>query len=295
MDNRAVEDNVRIVRDHYNRFFDMLDRNKTLSAAGWEQRPPIVNLGFWARGAKTSREAQEHFVHELATCLPALKGKQVLDVGCGLGGPATILAGDYGAQVDGITIVEQQVKWARNYIGGNKLQDRVRVHLGSAMDIPFHAESFDVAFSLEAAHCFIDKPRFLAEVWRVLRPGGTFLLTDIIGCSGLPLLRWQPALKLYLATRSEWAKMIRSVGFTIEKEHLIGSSVYPGFRASADQTAGERRQAIFNRICSDGAWPPIRQLRRLQAWAVEFAYCRSVLKLGSRLKLREYVLFVAHK
>src|SRR5215470_17596199 len=127
MKNRTVEDNIRIVRDHYNRFFEILDRDKSFSALGWNRRPPIVNLGYWARGATTSREAQEHFVHELASRLPALKGARVLDVGCGLAGPATILASDYGAEVDGITIVEQQLVWARKYIEGNGLQDRVRV------------------------------------------------------------------------------------------------------------------------------------------------------------------------
>lgn len=120
----------------------------------------------------------------------------MLDAGCGLAGPAALLVCDYRAQIDGINIVEQQLRWARKYIQGNGLGDRIRVSVASAMDIPFTNESFDVVFSLEAAHCFIDKRRFLEEAHRVLRPGGTLLLADITATTHLPLTRWQPALKL---------------------------------------------------------------------------------------------------
>ncbi len=292
---RTIDTNIRNIRDHYNQYFDLLDREKTLSAAGWNQPPPIMNIGYWGRGATTSREAQIQFVHELALRAPSLKDIRVLDVGCGLTGPASILAREYGAEVDGLNIVEQQVVWARKYVAGNGLQDRVRVHLASAMDIPFPDESVDVVFSLEAAHCFIDKPRFLAEARRVLRPDGKLLLADITATSHVPFLRWQPALKLNLVTAADWRRMIEAGGFALEQEELIGHSVYPGFRRWADRTAGERRRTILSRICKNDASLPVRSLKQLQAWALEYVRCRSVLKIGSWLKLRQYVLFVASK
>ena len=290
----TVDKNVETVRDHYNRLFDLLDRGTSYSDSGWNQRPPIVNLGYWSHGATEAREAQIAFVRELASRLPDLKGLRVLDVGCGLCGPAVILAADYGAKVECININEQQVKWARQFIAGNGLEDKVQVRVASAMDIPFRNQ-FDVVFCLESAHCYIDKPRFLSGALAALRTGGKLVLADITGTSHFALFVYQPALKLNLVTADDWRSMIEKTGFTLESLMSVGSSVYPGYRRWLNRTSGERRARIFNKICPNGATFPFRQMRQLQAWALEFALCRSVLPLLSWLKLRDYVVIVARK
>ncbi|MGH9563103.1 MAG: SAM-dependent methyltransferase, partial [Terracidiphilus sp.] len=93
----SARQNVASVRNHYNLLFRLLDRETTYLSSGWNQRPPIVNLGYWSSGVTEARDAQVNFVRQLASRLPELKGRRVLDVGCGLCGPAAILAADYGA------------------------------------------------------------------------------------------------------------------------------------------------------------------------------------------------------
>ncbi|HEV3330987.1 MAG TPA: methyltransferase domain-containing protein [Bryobacteraceae bacterium] len=291
----AIESNIRTVREHYDSLFNLVDRSRMFEAEGFTKRPPIVNMGYWSRGAKTAREAQEQFVRELASRAGSLKGKRILDAGCGLGGPATILACDYGAAVDGVNIVAQQVHWARRFADGNGVSGRVRVHLASAMDLPFPDHSFDFVFCLEAAHCFIDKPRFLRECHRVLRAGGRMLFADIVGTSHLPVVNWQPALRLNLVTASDWAKMFEAAGFSVEEKTMVGNSVYPGCRWWAAQTAAAKRKAIFNKSCKPDAAAPIRMLTKARASIQEFLYFRSVLMVMSRLKLRDFALFVASK
>jgi O-methyltransferase StaMB len=290
-----VEANIRAVREHYDALFSLVDRARMYEAGGFAGRPPIINMGYWLRGAKTAREAQEQFVHELASRAGELHGRQVLDVGCGVGGPAAILACEYGARVDGVNIVEQQVEWARRFIEANRMADKVRVHLASAMDLPFRDGSFDLVFCLEAAHCFADKPRFLRESHRVLRDGGILLLADIVGTCRLPLVNCQPALKLDLVTASNWTKMLASAGFTIQEKGMIGDAVYPGCRWWAKQTAPEKRKAIFEKSCRPDSPAPVRKLMAMRASLLEFLYFRSVLMLLSRLRLRDFVLFVARK
>jgi ubiquinone/menaquinone biosynthesis C-methylase UbiE len=252
-------------------------------------------MGYWLYGAKTAREAQEQFVRELAVRVPNLEGKRVLDVGCGLAGPATLLACDYGAQVDGVNIVPRQVEWALRFINGNRISDKVRIHLASAMDLPFPDQYFDVVFCLEAAHCFIDKLRFLREAHRVLRGAGKLVLADIVGTIHLPLVNWQPALKLNLITTSDWEKMLRATGFVIEEKKMVGNAVYPGCRWWAAQTSTEKRRAIYAKSCRADAHPCVKKLMKLRAAIMEFLYCRSVLLILSRLRLREFVLLDAHK
>jgi 27-O-demethylrifamycin SV methyltransferase len=293
--NVDIENNARSVRSHYNRFFQVLDRDRSIPQEGWENRPPIINLGYWSHGAKSARDAQVAFVQELAAQLAPLQERRVLDVGCGLAGPATILAADYGAYVDAVNINEQQVAWARQFIEGNRLQDRVRVHVGNAMELPFPDETFDAVFCLEAAHCFIQKARFLSEVRRVLRPGGKMVLADITSTTRLPLLRWLPALKLNLLTAADWQTLFQSSGLAVEHQEFIGKAVYPGYRRWLKKSAGVRRCAIFNKICPPGAGPLVRGAKRAQAWAQEFMLCRSFLRILSWLKLREYVLYVVRK
>jgi cyclopropane fatty-acyl-phospholipid synthase-like methyltransferase len=292
---RTIEANIRTVREHYDSLFSLVDRSGMYEAGGFRERPPIVNMGFWLRGAKTARQAQEQFVHELASRAGSLEGKHVLDAGCGLGGPATLLACNHGALVDGVNIVEQQVRWAHRFADGNQTKSKVRVHLASAMDLPFVDASFDVVFCLEAAHCFVDKPRFLRECHRVLRPSGRIVFADIVGTSHLPLVNWQPALNLNLITASDWEKLFLAAGFSVIEKTSIGNAVYPGCRWWARQTAGERREAIFKKSCKPNAPVPVRKLMRTRAAILEFLYFRSVLMLMSRLKLRDFALFAASK
>lgn len=291
----SIDDNIATVRDHYDRLFDLVDRARTYSAEGFRQRPPIVNMGYWLHNPQTARAAQEQFVRELAARIPDLNGKRVVDVGCGLAGPAILLACDYGAEVDGVNIVARQVDWAGRYIEGNGVSDKVRVHLASAMDLPFPEGSFDVVFCLEAAHCFGDKWRFLREAHRVLRGGGKLVLADIVGTTHLPLVNWQPALKLNLVTAADWKRMLAATGFAVEELKMVGKAVYPGCRWWAAQTAAEKRQAIFAKSCPPDAPPFVRKLMTLRARFLELLYFRSVLLLLSRLRLREFVLVSACK
>jgi len=229
----------------------------------------LINLGYWP-GAKEIGEAQIALVHLLAGCAPDLAGARVLDVGSGLAGAAIILASHYGAQVDCLNVVEQQVFWSKEMVRMHGLENRVRVHVGSACDMPFADGAFDVVFCLEAAHCFADKPRFLAESRRVLRPGGRLLMADAVATSQNYLLRWEWLAQLPLVTWSDWRGFILASGLDLEEERSITGEVYPGFMQWLD-----REQ------------PRDRLLRRLirRAWLKESGWRRRVGSLA-RLPLQ---------
>lgn len=75
----AIEANIRTLREHYDSLFNLVDRSGLYEAGGFTDRPPIVNMGYWRRGAKTARQAQEQFVHELASRAGSVQEKRVLD------------------------------------------------------------------------------------------------------------------------------------------------------------------------------------------------------------------------
>lgn len=244
-----------------------LDPKHRWSVANYRGRPLLlINLGYWP-GAKEIDEAQVALVHLLAGCAPDLTGARVLDVGSGLAGAAIILASHYGAQVDCLNVVQQQVIWSKELIRMHGLEDRVRVHLGSACDMPFADNAFDVVFCLEAAHCFADKPRFLAECRRVLRPGGRLLMADAVATSQNYLLRWEWLAQLPLVTWTDWRGFILASGLSLEEERSIAREVYPGFMQWLDRAQPRERilRGMIRRawLEESGWWRRVGRLARL--------------------------------
>ena len=103
------------------------------------------------------------------------KGSRILDVGCGIGGSARILAKYYDFNVTGITISPAQVKRARELTPSG-----INCHfqLMDALDLKFEDGSFDAVWSVEAGAHMNDKTKFANEMLRTLRPGGYLALAD---------------------------------------------------------------------------------------------------------------------
>jgi MPBQ/MSBQ methyltransferase len=125
------------------------------------------------------RQAKAAFVHELVRWsgldrLPA--GSRVLDVGCGIGGSARILARDYGLDVLGISISPAQIARAQALTPASLPHCRFQVM--DALDLEVASGAFDAVWSVEACPHMPDKQRYADELLRVLRPGGRLAVAD---------------------------------------------------------------------------------------------------------------------
>jgi len=139
-----------------------------------------VHLGHYGNppGRRDFRAAKVDFVHELVRWsgldqLPP--GSRVLDVGCGIGGSARILARDYGFDVLGISISPGQIARAQA-LTPQGLSCRFAVMDALALALPDAA--FDAVWSVEAGPHMPDKQRYADELLRVLRPGGCLAVAD---------------------------------------------------------------------------------------------------------------------
>jgi MPBQ/MSBQ methyltransferase len=129
-------------------------------------------------GSVDFRRAKEDFVHRLVAWrgldqLP--RSSRLLDVGCGIGGSARILARDYGFDVLGISISEAQIARARA-LTPEGLSCRFAVMDALALDLP--DAGFDAVWSVEASPHMPDKQRYADELLRVLKPGGRLAVAD---------------------------------------------------------------------------------------------------------------------
>ena len=110
----------------------------------------------------------------LGDALGLKPGMNVLDVGCGVGGPLRSLAQKYGSTITGLNISEYQLSKCEEYNKESAVDDLCHVLLGDFMAIPADDQSFDAVYHIEAiAHAPV-KETVYAEIFRILKPGGVF-------------------------------------------------------------------------------------------------------------------------
>ena len=131
-----------------------------------------------------------------------IRDKTVLEIGSGLGGSAVALAANHGPdRVISIDIQKEQIERAARLAKTRRLSDSVEFRLVDPGPLPFDDESFDVVFSMGTLVQIPDKPALFADIFRVLRPGGTLAAND--------WLRYRP-----LPLSEELVSFIESVGLT---------------------------------------------------------------------------------
>lgn len=104
----------------------------------------------------------------------------VLDIGCGMGGTARLVAESAGCRVTGIDLTSEFVATGNELSKWVGLDERITLHQGSALDMPFEDAAFDGAIMLHVGMNIADKAALFSEVARVLRPGAVFGVFDVM-------------------------------------------------------------------------------------------------------------------
>jgi len=125
-------------------------------------------------------EKDRYFIqlyHHVASAVD-MEGKKVLEVGSGRGGGAS-----YVARIlkPGYMIGMDYSANAVNFSNKNNAQDNLSFVEGDAENLPFEDESYDVVMNVESSHCYGNMQQFVNEVFRVLKPGGSFSWVDLRG------------------------------------------------------------------------------------------------------------------
>jgi SAM-dependent methyltransferase len=149
-----------------------------------------------------------------------LAGRPVLDVGCGRGGTARLMAEEFGAVVTGVDLSPEAIAFCRR----SHHHPNLRFEVGDAEQLPVGDRTFDVVTNVESSHTYPNLRSFYAEVARVLKTGATFLYTDL-----LPVQRWM-----------EVRALLPPLGLVIQDDRHIT----PNVLASCDEVAATRAQAF---------------------------------------------------
>jgi ubiquinone/menaquinone biosynthesis C-methylase UbiE len=130
-------------------------------------------------GGRESTEA-------LAAFMELRPGMHLLDLGCGIGGPARYFA-ERGCRVTGIDLTEEFLRVAENLTRRLKLDHSITFRQASALELPFESGTFDGAYQIHVGMNLADKAGVFREVARVLKPGSRFAIFDLMRSGEGPL------------------------------------------------------------------------------------------------------------
>ena len=153
---------------------------------------------------------------ELAGAAGLESGSRVLDLGCGIGGPARYLAATFGCQVTGLDLSPGFIDAGTYLTARCGLSDRVTFQAGDALHLPFEDGAFDAVFLQHVAMNVEDRAALYGEVHRVLVPGGRFATYDVIVGVGevvYPVPWARDASTSFLLSEAETRTALEDAGF----------------------------------------------------------------------------------
>lgn len=173
------------VAQHYAREGELTDRILSALTAAGKDLDRLTAEDFSPYDQFHSRGHQA--TAELAQLLNPQPGQTVLDLGCGIGGPARWLATQRGCRVVGLDLTEVYCRTAHELSLRAGLARQTAFVCADALALPFDSGGFEMIWTQHAAMNIADKARLYREVARVLKPGGRFGLYDVMaGPAGAP-------------------------------------------------------------------------------------------------------------
>ena len=223
-----------------------------------------LNLGYW-KTALTIDEACAALAALVAEAARMGPDDDVVDVGFGFADQDLLWMERFAPRhITGLNVTSMQVRLARQRVKRRGMADRITLIEGSATAMPLPDACCDIVTAVECAFHFHTREDFLAEAFRVLRPGGRLVLADVIRAAP-EADRWRQRVQDFTwrqfaqkfavpaanaDERAPYAKKLRAAGFETVDVTPIGDLVFPGWH----RALGEDR-ALFARLPLAGRLP----------------------------------------
>ena len=160
-----------------------------------------------------------------------LEGKKVLEVGCGNGIQAIYVMKKYKpAEIIGIDLNENNIRIAKEEALKQGIEN-VKFYIDNAHTLSMIEDnSVDIVMNIESAFHYPDKEQFIKQIYRVLKPGGKFVIADIIKKYDEKRRKgfWKRRMHFHHGSETEYRKMIEDANFKLNfvediTDHVIES------------------------------------------------------------------------
>lgn len=188
-------------------------------------------------------ESQELLLRELALAVgEPLRGRQVLDVGCGLGGGSLYWAAEHHARVTAITIAPSHVPWVHHFASTLGVADRVTAMVCDALEVP-GKERFDLAVAVESS-CYLPRREWFRKLSTLLKPGGLVAIADCF--LGRPELAapFDRYWRTRIGTVEEYFRAASAAGLELEIHQDISGRAVNFWTLTLDMQMREREEAL---------------------------------------------------
>jgi 2-polyprenyl-3-methyl-5-hydroxy-6-metoxy-1,4-benzoquinol methylase len=127
-------------------------------------------------------ETEEELLNYIAQGAQLKDGQQILDAGCGFGGPSSFFAERFNSKIEAITLSKSQVTEVELSIQKNKLKEKLNVKLGDFHELPeyYQESTFDRVLFLESLGHAESVKKVIQGVFKVLKPGGLLYIKDFV-------------------------------------------------------------------------------------------------------------------
>ncbi|MEQ8507166.1 MAG: methyltransferase domain-containing protein [Rhodospirillales bacterium] len=160
---------------------------------------------------------------EMIERLQPQAGQTIIDIGCGIGGPARYIAAITEAKVTGIDLTPEFIAVASTLADMTGLGDAASFQVGDALNLPFDDASFDGGYTQNVSMSVPDKARFFAEAARVLKPGARFIAGEIAQGPGGDVIYpvpWAMTAEIsHLTAPDETVAILEGAGFQVRDVH----------------------------------------------------------------------------
>lgn len=220
---------------------------------------------------------------DLAAAMDVRAGMRLLDVGCGIGGPARYFATEHACKVAGIDVTEEFVRAAEELTRAVGMDHEAEFRHASAMELPFEAGTFDGAYLIHVGMNIADKAGVFREVRRVVKGGGSFAVFDVMRTADGPLrypAPWAATEETsFIATPAEYRAALEAAGFRVTGERHRGAFAIEqtersmermrngGAPAGIQVVLGERAPLMVRNILEmlrEGVLAPVEMIARAE-------------------------------